>query len=113
MTSSGCSRSIAVAALREHLDDEEEHVLPLIAERLTVAEWARLGERFAAETRKDKLLFFLGLILEDASPAERDAMLGNLPAPAGVLWHTVGQRQIRRIRAGLPPVSEGTGRRDG
>ncbi len=40
-------------------------------------------------------------------------MLGSLPAPAGVLWHTVGQRQIRRIRAGLPPVSEGTGRRDG
>jgi hemerythrin-like domain-containing protein len=92
-------------ALREHLADEEEHVLPLIAEYLTVAEWSQLGERFARDTPKDKLLFFLGLILEDASPQERELMLGNLPGPARLLWHTVGkrsfQRKIRRIRADL------------
>ena len=82
------------AVLLEHLDDEEAHVLPLIAEHLTVAEWARLGERFAAETPKGKLLFFLGLILEDASPAERDMMLGNLPAPARALWRAVGAAPV-------------------
>ena len=36
-------------ALREHLADEEQHVLPLIAEHLTVAEWAQLGERFVRD----------------------------------------------------------------
>ena len=59
------------AALLEHLHDEEEYILPLIAEHLTVAEWARLGERFAEEVPKSKMLFFLGMILEDANPAER------------------------------------------
>jgi hypothetical protein len=29
------------------------------------------------------MLFFLGIILEDAEPSEREAMMANLPAPAG------------------------------
>ena len=70
-----------------------------------MAEWGQLGERFARDTPKDKLMFFLGLILEDASPQERELMLGNLPAPARLLWHAVGkrsfERKIRRIRADL------------
>ena len=93
------------AALLEHLHDEEEYILPLIAEHLTVAEWARLGERFAEEVPKDKMLYFLGAILEDASPAERQVMMANLPAPAKLLWRIVGQHQYRRkvgkIRGGL------------
>ena len=93
------------AALLEHLHDEEEYILPLIEEHLTVAEWARLGQRFAEEVPKDKMLYFLGVILEDASPAERQVMMANLPAPARFLWSIVGQRQYRRkvskIRGGL------------
>jgi hypothetical protein len=93
------------AALLEHLHDEEEYILPLIEEHLTVAEWARLGERFAEEVPKSKMLFFLGMILEDADPAEREAMMANLPAPARFAWKAFGQRQWRRrvskIRAGL------------
>ena len=74
------------AALLEHLHDEEEYILPLIEEHLTVAEWARLGQRFAEEVPKDKMLFFLGMILEDADPAERQAMMANLPAAARFVW---------------------------
>jgi Hemerythrin HHE cation binding domain len=93
------------AALREHMDDEEAHVVPLIAEYLTAAEWERLAERFGQEAPNSKLLFFLGLMLEEASSAELAMMLGNLPAPARLLWHTIGERQykrkIRRIRADI------------
>jgi hypothetical protein len=93
------------AALLEHLHEEEEYILPIIEEHLTVAEWARLGERFAEEVPKSKMLFFLGMILEDADPAEREAMMANLPAPARFAWKAFGQRQWRRrvskIRAGL------------
>lgn len=96
------------AALLAHLDDEEEYVLPLIEEHLTAAEWARLGERFAGEVPKSKMLFFLGAILEDATPAERQAMMAQLPAPARILWRAVGQRRYRRavgkIRAGITPA---------
>ena len=44
------------AALLEHLDDEEEYILPLIEEHLTVAEWARLGQRFAEEVPRAGVL---------------------------------------------------------
>jgi hypothetical protein len=52
------------------------------------------------------MLFFLGMILEDdADPAERQAMMANLPAPARFVWKAFGQRQFRRrvskIHAGL------------
>lgn len=91
-------------ALLDHLHDEEENILPLIAEHLTAPEWARLGERFAEEVPRSKILFFLGMILEDADPAERQAMMANLPAPARFAWKAFGQRQFRRrvskIRAG-------------
>jgi hypothetical protein len=85
--------------------DEEEYILPLIAEHLTVAEWERMGQRFAEEVPKSKMLFFLGMILEDADPAGRQAMMANLPVPARFAWAAFGQRQFRRrvgkIRAGL------------
>ena len=94
-----------VAALLEHLADEEEHILPLAAEHVTVAERARFGERFVEEMPKDKLLMFLGAALEEANAQERAAMLAKLPAPARMLWYLVGKRQyarrVARVRAGL------------
>ena len=71
------------AALLEHLHDEEESILPLIAEHLTVAEWARWASGSPRKSPSDKLLFFLGMILEDADPAEREAIMANLPARPG------------------------------
>ena len=94
-----------LAALREHLADEEEHILPMAAEHVTVAEWARLGEQFAEKTPKDKLLLFLGAILEEATPQERTATLANLPVIARIVWYAVGRRQYARrmalIRGGV------------
>jgi hemerythrin-like domain-containing protein len=109
-TADGPTRDELAAALRqhrvqllEHLDEEERSILPLIAEHLTVAEWQALNDRFQRETPKDKLLFFLGAILEEATPAERAKMLGNLPLFARVLWRTVGRpryaRRVHRVRA--------------
>ncbi|MFI5532138.1 hemerythrin domain-containing protein [Kitasatospora sp. NPDC051853] len=90
------------AVLVEHLDDEEAELLPLAARHLTVAEWNRLGEHFVAATPKPKLLLFLGLVLEEADPAERSAVLAGLPLPGRLLWHTVGRplyaRTTRRVR---------------
>jgi hemerythrin-like domain-containing protein len=94
-------------ALVEHLTDEEDHLLALIEEHLTVAEWNKLGERFAEVTPKDKLLFFLGALLEEATPEEAATMLGTLPVPARIVWRLVGKRQYatrtRRLRGPLTP----------
>ncbi|MFF4445917.1 hemerythrin domain-containing protein [Streptomyces sp. NPDC001502] len=85
--------------LLEHLDDEEESLLPLAARHLSAHEWDRLGEHFLASTPKPKLLFFLGMVLEDADRAERAAMLAALPLAGRLLWHTVGRpAYVRRMR---------------
>lgn len=103
-------RAELVAALRahytalvEHLDDEERFVLTLIAEHLTVAEWERPRERFAAEIPLHRQLLFLGAMLEDATAEERAGMLAGMPRPvrlawslAGRPWYTVHMRRIRR-----------------
>jgi Hemerythrin HHE cation binding domain len=91
--------------LHEHLTDEEANILPLIAQHLTVAEWAKLGEHFAQTAPANKRLFFLGAILEEADPEESAIMLGALPPPARLAWRVIGRRQytrkITRIRADL------------
>jgi hemerythrin-like domain-containing protein len=96
------------SALAEHLTDEENHLLALIEEHLTVAEYGALNERFAAETPKDKLLFFLGALLEEATPEETADITRNLPLPAQLAWRLFGKRryarQTRELRA---PVSSG------
>ena len=102
-------RDALVEALRSHredllvhLDEEERHVLPLIHEHITVEEWAALGESARAKTPKDKLLFLLGALLEDATPEESARFLSLLPLPARLLWHTVGKRsyanRMRKVR---------------
>ncbi|GAA4259140.1 hemerythrin domain-containing protein [Dactylosporangium darangshiense] len=102
-------RDALVVALRRHredllvhLDEEERQVLPLIAEHITVEEWAALGEHARAKTPKDKLLFMLGALLEDATPQETARYLALLPLPARLLWHTIGKRsyanQMRKVR---------------
>jgi len=99
------------AALLEHLTDEETYLLPLIEEHLTVAEYGRLNERFAAETPKDKLLLFLGALLEEASPVEAADIARNLPLPAKLAWRFVGRRQYakstRSLRGPLSPSGAG------
>ncbi|WP_433433479.1 hemerythrin domain-containing protein [Nonomuraea sp. CA-141351] len=91
------------ADLVVHLDQEEERILPLVAEHITKEEWDRLGEYGRSHLSKDRLIIQLGALLEDATDWERQAFLGLLPLPARVLWTLVGKRQYRkevtRIRA--------------
>ncbi|MER5465425.1 hemerythrin domain-containing protein [Streptomyces sp. NPDC002668] len=90
------------AVLVEHLDDEEESLLPLAERHLSAREWNALGDHFMASTPKPKLLFFLGMVLEEADRSERSMILGPLPFAARLLWYAVGRpqyaRKIRRIR---------------
>ncbi|MEU8936502.1 hemerythrin domain-containing protein [Streptomyces goshikiensis] len=90
------------AVLVEHLDEEEESLLPLADRHLTAQEWAAMGEHFAASAPKPKVLFFLGMALEEADRAERRSMLRGLPLPARLIWYAVGRpayaRTVRAVR---------------
>ncbi|MFF4644468.1 hemerythrin domain-containing protein [Streptomyces sp. NPDC001389] len=82
-----------------HMDDEEEHLLPLMADHITPREWSEVGERGRRSVPKAKLLIFLGAILEDATEPERHLFLSQMPAPARVLWRTLGTRLYQRTAA--------------
>ena len=79
------------APLFEHLGEEEQHILPLAADHLSVAEWAALGQhgRSHLATPQDQVRV-LGAILEDATPDERARMLAPMPPPARDAWTTQG-----------------------
>lgn len=48
----------------EHLDEEEQHILPIVGRTITATEWDKLAERgFAAMPKRCALIFF-GHILE-------------------------------------------------
>lgn len=86
--------------LLAHLGQEEAQILPTAATVMSQREWSLLHEHGMASIPKDKLLLQLGWILEIVPADERTAWLRtNLPAPARLLWRTVGKRQFAAHRA--------------
>jgi hemerythrin-like domain-containing protein len=81
--------------LVEHLDDEEMHTLPLVAEHLTVAEWDEVGRRGLETVPKNKVMLALGAILEEATPDEQRHFMAKVPAAGRLLWRLVGRHQYR------------------
>ncbi len=88
-------------ALDEHLAEEESQVLPLIERHMSVAEWHQVGERGFAETPKDRLLFFLGALFEETTPAEQAGFLGQLPWVGRLAFRLVGRRRYQREIANI------------
>ena len=88
--------------LLEHLDDEENRLLPLAARHLTGPEWAALGDHFVATTPKAELLLFLGAVLEEATAEERAALLGAMPVLPRLASSSIGRRRyashVRTVR---------------
>lgn len=82
--------------LDEHLGEEEERILPLIEEHLTTPEWAQVGERGFAEVPKNRLLFFLGALCEEATSTERADFMRLVPLPGRLAFALFGERQYRR-----------------
>lgn len=87
----------ASIVLGEHLDQEEREILPLVSAHFTAAEWGELGQRMHAAMSRRAMLKFLGMVLEDATPAERRQMVSVLPLPARVMWRSIGHRRYQAI----------------
>jgi hemerythrin superfamily protein len=78
--------------LLAHLDQEESDILPLAQRYVTEQEWGLLAKHALASTPKSDLITGLGGILEDATPEERDLMLGVIPAVPKLLFRAFGRR---------------------
>ncbi|SEO77442.1 hemerythrin domain-containing protein [Trujillonella endophytica] len=82
--------------LAEHLDAEEERVLPIIARTLTAQEWHEVGERARASNRKDQMSLVLGMLQYEGDPEAVAAMLAAAPPPVRWIVPKLSRRAFRR-----------------
>jgi hemerythrin-like domain-containing protein len=83
--------------LLEHLDDEEQDLLPLCADHMTSEEWAMLPGHAMASFAGDKIWLILGLIRDRMTQVQRDQMLATLPPPAVEMWTGFGEQAYRQL----------------
>ena len=77
--------------LTEHLDQEEEFVLPLAAEFLTAEEWAELPAHGMRNFQGDKVWVLLGLLFEAMPPGQPEITLTRMPAEIAQWWRADGE----------------------
>ena len=68
-------------ALIEHLDAEEQHVMPLVEACITHKEWAKIGKAAQRGTPLKDGPRLLGMLAYDGDPDVIAQMLGAVPAP--------------------------------
>jgi hemerythrin-like domain-containing protein len=82
--------------LVEHLDAEEERLLPLAARCMTQAEWDRMGETARREAPRAESLLALGMFQHDGDPEVFALMLSDAPPPVRWLLPRLARRRFRR-----------------
>ena len=98
--------------LARHVADEERDVFPIITERVTVEDYARLQERFRGTLGLAVLTFVVPWVIGHATPDEREVLLGDAPPPLRVLLavteHRFRARADRSSRRVCPPADRWT-----
>ena len=83
-------------ALAEHLDAEEQRLLPLAARAVTEAEWAELGEAGVAAVPKARLPLVLGMFQYEGEPAVVAQIVAEAPAAIRWLVPPLARRAFRK-----------------
>lgn len=95
-----------LAVLRVHLRREVVEIVPVAEKVITQREWDQLAEHSMGAIPKSRLLPQLGMLLANASPADRAEFVRAIPTPIKVLYKTVGRRQFarqyRQLFPGIP-----------
>lgn len=92
-----------LAVLRVHLRREVVEIVPVAEKVITQKEWDQLAEHSMGAIPKSRLLPQLGMLLANASPADRAEFVRAIPTPIKVLYKTVGRRQFARQYSQLFP----------
>ena len=85
--------------LIDHLAEEEQKLLPIVAVTLTQNEWDALGKHGMSAIPLTRRLIILGHITEETDAAERQKFLQVVPAPARLAYKLIGHRQFTRETA--------------
>lgn len=90
-------------ALIPHFDIEEAVILPMAADEFTVEEWAQLGQQGLRRFRGKRPWLVLGLIRENMTQEQRDAMVAHMPPDVVASWQDGGEARfadfVGRLRA--------------
>jgi hemerythrin-like domain-containing protein len=82
--------------LADHLEAEEQQLLPIAARALTQAEWDELGGRGRTRTRRSELSLTLGMFQYEGDPAVVAHMLAAAPPPVRWIVPRLSRRAFRR-----------------
>jgi hypothetical protein len=95
------------ACVMEHLDHEERAALPLVERHLTDAEWHGFLDTERRKRTPRERPVFLTWVLDDASPADTDAVLREVPRPGRLVYrHVLRPRyEARRLWSSDPDRS--------
>lgn len=69
-----------LASLRQHLDDEERHLLPLLERYVTAAEWDEMVQKGAADAAPAELPLAFGMLMYEGDPEIIERALGAMPS---------------------------------
>jgi hemerythrin-like domain-containing protein len=102
-----CAKTLRALGERmaEHLNDEEQLLLPLCAANLNEAEWGALPGHALGAFDGDKVWLILGLIREQMTEEQRDRMLAHMPPPAVEMWTGFGEAAFNSIMGEVGPLS--------
>ena len=79
------------AMLTQHLNDEENNVLPICAQHITQDEWAQLPQHTLQKLEGPVLMMVIGLVRHAFDDTYRAAMDANMPPPLKQAWQSEGQ----------------------
>jgi hemerythrin-like domain-containing protein len=71
-----------LASLRQHLDDEERHVVPLLEQHISAAEWDALVQEGSADADQAQLPLMFGMLMYEGDPGIIERALAAMPADA-------------------------------
>ncbi|MBV8994943.1 MAG: hemerythrin domain-containing protein [Pseudonocardiales bacterium] len=93
--------------LEEHLDAEEQHILPLAACWLSPTEWHQLGDEVMSELPRKKLALIFGMLMYQGNPEVISAILAHAPLLPRLLMPALGPqtyaRYARRVHGTTKP----------
>ncbi|MGH3909387.1 MAG: hemerythrin domain-containing protein, partial [Pseudonocardiaceae bacterium] len=92
--------------LNEHLNAEEQHILPLVRRCLTAAEWRQLGEDSLAALPTRQLPLVFGMVNYEADPEVISSMLAAAPLLPRLLMPILGPRAYARYARRLYGTSK-------
>ena len=84
------------AALSEHLDAEEQRLLPLAATCVSAEEWGRMGAEGRRRGRSGEGLLVLGMFGYEGDPEVLARMLAAVPVPIRAVLRRLSRRAFRR-----------------